>query len=69
MHAITTVGLVIGKSLVQAQCVDAQGSAVVRQQLKRRYVLTLVEALRPLPRCYRGVRNAVSYPTTTRRWE
>ena len=35
MQAITTVGLDIAKSVFQVHCVDAQGSAVVRRQLKR----------------------------------
>ena len=39
MLAITTIGLDIAKSVFQVHGVDAQGSAVVRRQLKRRYVL------------------------------
>ena len=39
MLAITTIGLDIAKSVFQVHGVDARGSAMVRRQLKRRYVL------------------------------
>ena len=39
MQAIATVGLDIAKSVFQVHGVDAQGRAVIRRQLKRRYVL------------------------------
>jgi hypothetical protein len=39
MQTITTLGLDIAKSVFQVHCVDANGSVVLRRQLKRRYVL------------------------------
>src|SRR3990172_5647548 len=47
MLAITTVGLDIAKSVFQVHGVDAQGSVVVRRQLKRRYVLAFFKKLAP----------------------
>ena len=52
MAAITTVGLDIAKSVFQVHGVDAQGSVVVRRQLKRRYVLAY---FKKLPPCLVGV--------------
>ena len=52
MLAITTVGLDIAKSVFQVHGVDAQGSAVVRRQLKRRYVLAF---FKKLPPCLVGI--------------
>jgi len=40
MQTITTIGLDIAKSVFQVHGVDAVGQAVIRRQLKRRYVLT-----------------------------
>jgi transposase len=47
MQAVTTVGLDIAKSVFQVHGVDAQGNAVVRRQLKRRYVLAYFKRLPP----------------------
>ncbi len=47
MQAITTVGLDIAKSVFQVHGVDAQGRAVVRRQLKRRYVVAFFKKLPP----------------------
>ncbi len=52
MQAITTVGLDIAKSVFQVHGVDVQGSAVVRRQLKRRYVLAF---FKKLPPCLVGI--------------
>jgi len=52
MVAITTVGLDIAKFAFQVHGVDARGSAVVRRQLKRRYVLAF---LKKLPPCLVGI--------------
>jgi transposase len=52
MVAITTVGLDIAKSVFQVHGVDARGSAVVRRQLKRRYVLAF---FKKLPPCLVGI--------------
>ena len=52
MLAITTVGLDIAKSVFQVHGVDARGSAVVRRQLKRRYVLAF---FKKLPPCLVGI--------------
>jgi transposase len=47
MQTITTIGLDIAKSVFQVHGVDAAGLVVVRQQLKRRYVLAFFEKLPP----------------------
>ena len=52
MLAITTVGLDIAKSVFQVHGIEAQGSAVVRRQLKRRYVLAF---FKKLPPCLVGI--------------
>src|ERR1700674_614031 len=52
MLAITTIGLDIAKSVFQVHGVDARGSAVVRRQLKRRYVLAY---FKKLPPCLVGI--------------
>jgi hypothetical protein len=39
MQTVTAIGLDIAKSVFQVHGVDAQGSVMVRRQLKRRYVL------------------------------
>jgi tRNA/tmRNA/rRNA uracil-C5-methylase (TrmA/RlmC/RlmD family) len=36
MHTVTTIGLVIAKSVFQVHGVDAAGQAVIRGKLKRR---------------------------------
>jgi transposase len=45
MQTITTGGLDIAKSVFQVHGVDARGNAVVRRQLKRRYVLAFFKKL------------------------
>ena len=52
MLAITTIGLDIAKSVFQIHGVDARGSAIVRRQLKRRYVLAF---FKKLPPCLVGI--------------
>jgi len=52
MQAVTVVGLDIAKSVFQVHGVDAQGSVVVRRQLKRRYVLAF---FKKLPPCLVGI--------------
>jgi hypothetical protein len=52
MQTITTVGLDIAKSVLQVHCVDANGNAVLRRQLKRRYVLAFFQ--KPPP-CLVGI--------------
>ena len=47
MQAVTTIGLDIAKSVFQVHGVDATGAAVIRRQLKRRYVLAFFEKLAP----------------------
>jgi transposase len=46
MQTVTTVGLDIAKSVFQVHGVDAIGQAVIRRQLKRRYVLTFFKSYR-----------------------
>ena len=45
MPTITTIGLHIAKSVFQVHGVDAVGQVVIRQQLKRRYVLVFFQKL------------------------
>src|SRR3974390_3758521 len=47
MQTIQTIGLDIAKSVFQVHGVGADGSVVVRRQLKRRYVLAFFEKLAP----------------------
>jgi hypothetical protein len=46
MQTITTIGLDIAKSVFKVHCVDANGSVVLRRQLKRRYVLAFSRSCR-----------------------
>ena len=45
MQTITTIGLDIAKSVFQVHGIDAEGNAVIRRQLKRRYVLVFFQKL------------------------
>src|SRR5262249_25284464 len=47
MHAVTTIGLDIAKSVFQVHGIAADGSVVVRRQLKRRQVLPFFAKLPP----------------------
>src|ERR1700753_2612007 len=57
MQTITTIGLDIAKSVFQVHGVDAGGKAVVRRQLKRRYVLVFFQKLPP---CLVGIEACAS---------
>ena len=57
MQTIKTIGLDIAKSVFQVHGVDADGSVVIRRQLKRRYVLTFFEKLAP---CLVGIEACAS---------
>ena len=57
MQTITTIGLDIAKSVFQVHGVDAAGQAVIRRQLKRRYVLAFFQKLQP---CLVGRRSCSS---------
>ena len=57
MQTVTTIGLDIAKSVFQVHGVDAAGQVVIRQQLKRRQVLTFVERLPP---CLVGIEACAS---------
>src|SRR5262249_16054550 len=57
MQAVTTIGLDIAKSVFQVHGIDADGKVVVRSQLKRRYVLSFFEKLRP---CLVGIEARAS---------
>ena len=57
MQAVTTIGLDIAKSLFQVHGVDAEGkAAVIRRQLKRRYVLAFFQKL---PSCLVGCKPRI----------
>ena len=60
MQTVTTVGLDIAKSVFQVHCVDAAGQAVIRRQLKRRYVLAFFQKLPAMPDRHRGLRLLAS---------
>ena len=57
MQTITTIGLDIAKSVFQVHGVDAAGQAVIRRQLKRRYVLAFFQKLPP---CLIGIEACAS---------
>jgi transposase len=57
MQTITTIGLDIAKSVFQVHGVDAAGHALVRRQLKRRYVLAFFQKLPP---CLVGIEACAS---------
>src|SRR3977135_4299051 len=57
MQAITTIGLDIAKSVFQVHGVDAAGQAIIRRQLKRRYVLAFFQKLPP---CLVGIEACAS---------
>lgn len=50
IQAVKTIVLDIAKSVFQVQRVDAEGQVVVRQQLKRRYVLAFFQKQQPCSR-------------------
>jgi transposase len=52
MQTIRTIGLDIAKSVFQVHGVDTVGQAVIRRQLKRRYVLAFFHKL---PTCLIGM--------------
>ena len=56
MQTITTIGLDIAKSVFQVHGVDAGGQVIVRRQLKRRYVLTLLPEAIAMSGRYRSLR-------------
>jgi len=52
MEKITTVGVDIAKSVFQVHGVDAQGTVIIRRQLRRRQVLPF---FKKLPACLIGI--------------
>src|SRR5258705_10500965 len=57
MQTITKIGLDIAKSVFQVHGVDAAGELVIRRQLKRRYLLAI---LQKLPPCLIGMEACAS---------
>jgi transposase len=57
MQGITTIGLDIAKSVFQVHGIDAEGTVIIRRQLKRRYVLAF---FRKLPPCLVGLEACAS---------
>jgi transposase len=57
MQTITTIGLDIAKSVFQVHGVNAEGNAVLRRQLKRRYVVAFFQKLSP---CLVGIEACAS---------
>src|SRR5262249_4272814 len=57
MHAVTTIGLDIAKSVFQVHGVDAEGNVVVRRKLKRRHIIPFFQKLRP---CLVGIEACAS---------
>ena len=57
MQTITTIGLVIAKTVFQVHGVDAGGQVIVRRQLKRRYVVPFFQKLSP---CLVGIEACAS---------
>lgn len=54
---VTTIGLDIAKSVFQVHGIDANGSVIVRRQIKRRYVLAFFQKLPP---CLVGIEACAS---------
>jgi transposase len=52
MQAVITIGLDIAKSVFQVHGIDAEGNALIRRQLKRRYVLAFFQKLPPCGLCH-----------------
>ena len=57
MQAITIIGLDIAKSVFQVHGVDAECNVLIRQRLKRRYLLAFFEKLPP---CLVGIKACAS---------
>ncbi len=57
MQAVTTIGLDIAKSVFQVHGVDAEGNAIIRRKLKRRYVAAFFQKLPP---CLVGIEACAS---------
>ncbi|MGC2333945.1 MAG: IS110 family transposase [Candidatus Acidiferrales bacterium] len=57
MQTVTTIGLDIAKSVFQVHGVDAEGNAILRRRLKRRYVLAFFQKL---PSCLVGIEACAS---------
>ena len=57
MQTVTTIGLDIAKSVFQVHGIDAEGKAVIRRQLKRRFVLAFFQKLPP---CLIGIEACAS---------
>jgi len=57
MQTITTIGLDIAKSVFQVHGIDAEGTIILRRQLKRRYVLVFFQKLPP---CLVGIEACAS---------
>jgi transposase len=47
MREVTTIGLDIAKSVFQVHGIDAEGTVIIRRQLKRRYVLAFFQKFPP----------------------
>ena len=56
MQTITTIGLDIAKSVFQVHGVDAAGQVVIRRQLKRRHVLSVLPEVAAMSDRHRGLR-------------
>src|SRR3954465_3008591 len=57
MQTVTTIGLDIAKSVFQVHGIDAEGTGVIRRQLKRRYVRPFFQKLAP---CLVGIEACAS---------
>ena len=57
MQAVTTIGFDIAKSIFQVHGIDAEGQAVIRQQLRRSRVLGFFKKLSP---CVVGIEACAS---------
>ena len=66
MEEITTIGLDIAKSVFQVHAVSANGTVVVRRQLKRRYVIQFFAGLKP---CRIGIEACATAHHWGRSWQ
>jgi transposase len=68
MQTITTIGLDIAKSVFQVHGIDVAGQVVIRRQLKRRLVLSVLRSCRHAWLGLRLARHPIIGPASCRRW-
>ena len=67
MNEVITIGVDLAKNVFQVHGVDAEGTVVVRRQLRRRQVLAFFEKQRPAWLVWRHVRPRITGRGRSRR--